>query len=366
MPITRTDPMAPSPARDADAIDPRLIVVKQRPFNAETPLAEQIGLITPMPLFYVRNNFALPGISAPAWRLSVGGEVERAYQLTYDELRCLPSRSLLATLECAGNGRAGLQPPAAGEPWRYGAVSTAEWTGVPLATVLEAARVTGRAREILIQGADRGKVKTRDAPIHFARSLPLDKALHPDTLLAYAMNGEPLSARHGFPVRLIVPGWYGMAAVKWVTQVEAIPEPFTGYYQTERYIMAHPERGETTREPLSTMRVRALIIRPAAEAVLPCGIHHIQGLAWSGGAPVCRVEVSVDGGVDWEAATFASGPERYAWRRWEYRWQALAPGPVKLRSRAYDAAGQTQPSEPEWNHLGYANSAIQVVPVMVG
>jgi DMSO/TMAO reductase YedYZ molybdopterin-dependent catalytic subunit len=340
-------------------------VVKQDPLNAEAPLAEQIGVLTPTPLHYVRTNFGIPRLSTLDWRLALEGEVERPYQLTYDELRALPSRSLLVTLECAGNGRSGLHPPAQGEPWQYGAVSTAEWTGAPLMTLLEAAGLTSRTREILIEGADRGTVVTHEGPIPFARSLPLEVARHPDTLLAYAMNGEPLTAPHGFPARLIVPGWYGMAAVKWVTRIAALAAPFEGYYQTERYIMAHPERGETTGAPLSTMRVRSLIIAPTAGAVLPRGTHRLRGLAWSGDAPVTRVDVSVDGGDDWEPAELASPVERYAWRRWEYTWQASAPAPATLRSRAFDEAGRAQPSEPAWNHLGYANNAIQVVPVTV-
>jgi DMSO/TMAO reductase YedYZ molybdopterin-dependent catalytic subunit len=191
-------------APESDTIDPRLVVVKEDPFNAEAPLGEQIGLLTPTPLHYVRTNFGIPRLSDREWRLAIEGEVARPCHLTYDELRTLPSRSLLVTLECAGNGRSGLHPPAAGEPWQYGAVSTAEWTGVPLATVLEAAGPTSRAREILIEGADRGTVATRAGPIPFARSLPLEVARHPDTLLAYTMNGEPLSAPHGFPAWLIV------------------------------------------------------------------------------------------------------------------------------------------------------------------
>jgi DMSO/TMAO reductase YedYZ molybdopterin-dependent catalytic subunit len=352
-------------ASDSDAIDPRLVVVTQEPLNAEAPLAKQIGLLTPSPLHYVRTHFGTPRLSTRDWRLALEGEVERPYHLTYDELRTLPSRSLLVTLECAGNGRSGLHPPAEGERWQYGAVSTAEWTGVPLATLLEAAGLMSRAREILIEGADRGTVATRKDAILFARSLPLEVALHPDILLAYAMNGEPLTALHGFPARLIVPGWYGMAAVKWVTRLAALAAPFEGYYQTERYIMAHPERGETTSAPLTTIRVRSLLIVPAAGATLPHGTHRLRGLAWSGDAPVTRVDVSVDGGDNWEPAELASPVERYAWRRWEYTWPARVPGPATLRSRAFDEAGRAQPNEPEWNRLGYANNAIQVVPVTV-
>ncbi len=364
-PDGRTAATSPEPGDPTAHLDPRLILVKRRPLNAEAPLHELCGLITPTPLFYIRSNFNIPRLAAADWRLSIGGAVQQTVTMTYDELRSLPSRSLLVTLECAGNGRADLRPMADGEPWEYGAVSTAEWTGVSLGTLLAAAGLTAQAREILVQGADRGTVATRSGTIPFARSLCLEKALHEDTLLAYAMNGEPLSAEHGFPARLIVPGWYGMAAVKWVERIEAITESFDGYYQTERYIMTHPERPDNEVVPLTSMHVRSLITAPAIGATVPRGVHTVRGFAWSGQTPVTRVEVSVDGGVTWEAAAFASAPERYAWRRWEYRWQAETPGPVELRSRAFDELGHGQPTEPEWNKLGYANSSIQEIPVTV-
>jgi sulfite oxidase len=347
-----------------EATDPRLVVVEREPFNAECPLAEQTALITPVPLFYVRSNFAVPRLNAATWHLSMEGELARPVQLSYEELRAWPSRSLLVTLECAGNGRSALHPPTEGEPWGYGAVSTAEWSGVSLAAVLEASGLTDRAQEILVEGADRGMVATHPGPIPFARSLPLTKALHPDTLLAYAMNGEPLTARHGFPVRLIVPGWYGMAAVKWVSRITALAEPFDGFYQTACYILARSGQ-QAAPEPLSVVRVRSLILWPVAGAVLPVGRHRIRGLAWSGAAPVHRAEVSTDGGATWAPAELVSGAERYAWRRWEYTWEAKTPGPVTLRSRAFDGRGRTQPSEPDWNQLGYANNAIQVVALRV-
>jgi DMSO/TMAO reductase YedYZ molybdopterin-dependent catalytic subunit len=364
MPGTHTHTAAPPPAAE-EGIDPRLVVVKRQPLNAETPLAEQVGVITPTPLFYVRNNFALPAISLADWRLPVGGEVERRLELTYDELLRLPGRTLLATLECAGNGRIFMQPLPPGEPWQYGAVSTAEWAGVSLAAVLEAAGVTGAALEVLVTGADSGMVEAREAPIHYARSLPLEKALHPDTLLVHTMNGEPLTAQHGFPLRLLVPGWYGMAAVKWVARIDALARPFDGHFQAERYVVQGPGDEDVARVPLSTAGVRSLITAPGAGAELPRGEQRVCGLAWSGAAPIARVDVSVDGGATWGEATFASGPERYAWRRWEFTWRAARPGPATLLSRAFDALGRTQPAEPAWNRLGYANNAIQAVRVQV-
>ena len=344
--------------------DPRLVLVSREPLNAETPWCEQVGVITPTPLFYARNHFAVPLINADEWRLCLEDGFAHPTQLTYREVRSLPSRTLLATMECAGNGRSGLQPPADGEPWNYGAASTAEWTGVPLRTVLEMAGLRDDSTTIVIEGADRGHVAAAGGTIRYARSMSLQQALQTDSLLAYAMNGELLTPTHGFPVRLLVAGWYGMASVKWVTRIAATREPFRGFYQVDRYIMAHPERGETTTTPLEAMRVRSLITAPQPGATLASGRQRIDGLAWSGVAPVSRVEVSVDG-QPWQPTQLTSATERYAWRRWEFFWQAGSSGSHELRSRAFDEAGNSQPGQPEWNKLGYANNAIQALTVTV-
>ena len=353
----------PSPVNaQADSLDRRLIVLSRQPLNAESPLEWQLGVITPNALFYHRNRFSDPRLDLATWRLRVGGQVERPLELSYDDLLALPSCTLVVTLECAGNGRTSFDPPAEGEPWQYGAVSTAEWTGVPLAAILGLAGVTDRALEILAEGADRGEVDASGQVVPFARSLDLATALHPDTLLAYAMNGEPLPSAHGFPARLIVPAWYGMAAVKWVSRIEALDEPFTGFFQTERYVLESLE-GSTT--PVTTVRPRSLITSPTAGQTVLRGVCRVRGLAWSGLSPLARVEVSVDGGASWHQAEFTSPPERYAWRRWELIWRPEAPGPVTLKSRAFDEAGDTQPERVEWNRLGYANNAIQAIDVRV-
>ncbi|MGI8914366.1 MAG: sulfite oxidase [Chloroflexota bacterium] len=362
-----TPDQTPSGAGGAgSAPDPRLVMVTREPFNAETPLADQLGVITPTTLFYVRNHFSIPTLKADEWRLTLDGEFHRPLQLTYRELRAMPSRTLLATLECAGNGRSGLQPKADGEPWNYGAASTAEWTGVSLATVLDGAGIKDSTTELVIEGADQGHVPAAERTIRYMRSLSPEQARQADTLLVYAMNGEVLRPEHGFPVRLLVAGWYGMASVKWVTRISATQEPFRGFYQVDRYVMAHPERGETTTTPLEAIRVRSIITDPGPGTTLAQGLHRLQGAAWSGVAPITRVEVSVDGGRQWQPAQLTSAAERYAWRRWEFHWQSATPGVVELRSRAFDDAGNSQPVEPEWNKLGYANNAIQVVTVTVG
>jgi DMSO/TMAO reductase YedYZ molybdopterin-dependent catalytic subunit len=346
-------------------LDHRLLSVSTEPWNAETRLPAHIGVITPSAAFYKRNHFPIPHLSPSVWQLAVAGAVTSPFALTYDELLALPRRTLLVTLECAGNARMQLQPPAEGEPWGYGAVSTAEWTGVPLHLLLERAHITPAARELVFEGADAGLAAAAGATIAYTRSLPLAQAIHPDTLLAYAMNGEPLPAAHGFPLRLIVPGWYGMAAVKWLTRIEAVPEPFQGFFQVRRYILPHPERGEADPIPLTTMGVRAVITDPAPDAALAQGQYMLRGLAWSGAAPIASVEVSTDAGVTWHLAELSSEQTRYAWRRWEYSWEATTPGPATLQCRAFDKGGNAQPATPAWNRLGYANNAVQSIPVLV-
>jgi DMSO/TMAO reductase YedYZ molybdopterin-dependent catalytic subunit len=277
-------------------------------------------------------------------------------------------------MECAGNGRTAMLPaPATGEPWQYGAVSTAEWTGVPLTHLLDLARVTQSALEVVAEGADRGWVAEAARPLAFTRSLPLAQALHPDTLLAYTMNGTPLSPEHGFPLRLIVPGWYGMAAIKWLQRLTVVAQPFSGFFQRDRYVFVRDRvpgqvtsAGEARQNvPLTTMAIRSLITYPEAHSNLICGEHWVRGLAWSGATPITRVELSTDGGTHWSEAHLVNEPARYAWRCWEQRWVATTPGRVQLCSRAFDTVGNTQPIEAEWNALGYANNAVQQIEVMV-
>lgn len=275
------------------------------PFNAETLLERQQGTLTPNPAFYKRNHFAIPQIDGQGWRLHIGGEVKRPREFTYDDVLALPRHTLPVTLECAGNGRNQMQPRADGEQWGYGAVSAAEWTGARLRDILDAAEVKPTAREIVFVGADSGYKEAAGGAIAFERSMPVAQAMHPDTLVAYRMNGATLPAEHGFPARLIVPGWYGMASVKWLTRIEASTTPFDGYYQTRQYMLRLPtdESLGAPGAPLTITRPRALFAWPTDGAALPVGRHTLRGLAWSGVTPISRVTVSVDGGATWQAAT---------------------------------------------------------------
>jgi DMSO/TMAO reductase YedYZ molybdopterin-dependent catalytic subunit len=349
----------------ADAIEAGLVVHRVHPLNCETSIPQLIGgVVMPNARFYVRNHFPIPALDATTWRLSVDGRVERPLRLSLHELQHMPSQTHVVTLECAGNGRSMLDPPAEGEQWRLGAVSTAEWTGVPLAEVLDRAGPGPRASTVVLRGADHGDVPGRAGPVHFERSLSLDDARSSDALLAYAMNGEPLPLQHGYPVRLVVPRWYAVTSVKWLTDIEVTDTAFTGFYQSERYFYEWERDGGTTPEPVTLQQVRALVTEPTAGSAVPTGEVLVRGVAWSGAAPIARVEVSVDGGP-WQAAGLVGERARHSWQWWELITRILEPGVVTLRARATDLAGRTQPDRAEWNRLGYGNNGIQELTVPV-
>jgi DMSO/TMAO reductase YedYZ molybdopterin-dependent catalytic subunit len=304
--------------------------------------------------FYVRNHFQAPILDASTWRLELSGMVERPLTLSLRELTRMPSETRVVTLECAGNGRYSLNPPVDGEPWRLGAVSTAEWTGVPLAEVLDRAGILPGAREAVFRGADSGVVEGRAGTVHFERSFLLDTARESQVLLAYAMNGESLPLQHGYPVRLVVPSWYGVASVKWLTA-------FDGYFQTTKYWY---ETDETAREPVTLQQVRALITDPRDGEELSPGEITVRGVAWSGAAPIARVQVSINE-ASWQEARLIGDRHRHSWQWWELLTNLTQPGQNSIRARATDLADRTQPGQPQWNRHGYGNNAVQETLVHV-
>lgn len=340
-----------------------LVTVKVAPFNAESALDELAADVTPSEGFYVRSNFPVPALGAASHRISIGGNVDNPLELSVADLRGLGTRTIVTTMECAGNNRMSLLPLPSGEPWQGGAVSTGSWTGVPLKAVLERAGVKSGTIEILVEGADRGKPSDGPPDIPFARSLPLDKALDEDTLLALEMNGAPLPPDHGAPVRLVVPTWYGMAAVKWVTRIQALTEPFAGYYQQNRYIYDYGDGQPPT--PVTSMLVKSIITSPREGDTVAVGPVTVRGRAWSGAAPIVKVEVAVDGGETWQEARLLGAPSRYGWHAFEYAWAAAGPGRHALRARATDAAGNVQPAAARWNTYGYGSNGILPIAVNV-
>ena len=368
---------APTPVVDGEvpALDPEdacqraieagLVVHRAHPLNCETSIPALVGgVVMPNAHFYVRNHFQMPDLDADTWRLQVGGLVDRPLDFSLRDLHAMRAETLVVTLECAGNGRSLLDPPVAGEKWDLGAVSTAEWTGVPLIEVLDRVGVRPQAREVLFRGADRGNVDGRSDTIHFERSLTLDDARDGEALLAYAMNGEPLPIQHGYPLRVVMPGWYAVASVKWLTEIELVDEPFTGHYQTDTYYYERERDGAVVREPVSLQRVRALITEPAAGATIEPGEIAIRGVAWSGAAPIARVEVSI-GGEPWQEARLVGTRNRHSWQWWELITRFDEATATTVRARATDLADRTQPERPEWNRLGYGNNVIQEISLNV-
>jgi DMSO/TMAO reductase YedYZ molybdopterin-dependent catalytic subunit/rhodanese-related sulfurtransferase len=343
--------------------DAGLVVHKTAPLNCETSIPALIGgVVMPNARFYVRNHFVTPTLDAATWQLDVGGLVERPLALSFRDLRNMRSHTVVATLECAGNGRSMLSPPTDGEQWQLGAVSTAEWTGVPLTELLDRAGPTAGAVEVVFRGADHGRVDGTNGTISFERSLSLDDIRAADALVTYAMNGEPLPVEHGYPVRLIVPSWYAVASVKWLTQIDVVPSPFEGFYQTQHYVYEGERDGRMVREPVRLQQVRSVITEPTPDDDLSVGELAIRGVAWSGAAPIARVEVSIGDGM-WQSAQLVGDRPRHSWQWWELLCRLDDPGATTVRARATDLAGRTQPDQPEWNRLGYGANAIQVVPI---
>lgn len=323
-----------------------LTMRQAEPLNLEGPFAALNGRMTPTEQFYVRSHFPVPAIDARDFRLTIDGAVEQVVTLTLEDLLAMPAVTWPSTLECAGNGRIFLDPPAMGVQWQLGAVGTAEWTGVRLCDVLERAQLRPEAVDLVLEGADRGWVQQEAAAegeIAYARSLPVSNPV--DVLLAYAMNGEALTREHGYPLRAIVAGHYAMASVKWLTRIEAVAEPFQGYFQTSDYAYWDASGGRKVRRPLRAMALKSSIARPVDGAVVAAGsVVTISGAAWSGGPEVESVDVSTDGGATWESAQLLDTAEHGVWRRWQFAWRVAGPGKYTLLARARDAVGKLQPS----------------------
>jgi DMSO/TMAO reductase YedYZ molybdopterin-dependent catalytic subunit len=364
LPVSELVPALDPEEACQQALEAGLVVHRAHPLNCETSIPALIGgVVMPNAHFYVRNHFQIPNLDPHTFRLTVGGLVERPLSLSLRDLHNMRSQTLVVTLECAGNGRTMFDPPVNGEKWTLGAVSTAEWAGVPLVEVLDRAGVRAGARDVLFRGADCGTVEGHSEPIRFERGLQLDHARDADALLAYAMNGEPLPIQHGYPVRLVVPRWYAVGSVKWLNEIELVDRPFAGYYQSNKYLYEWERDGRVVREPITLQRVRALITEPGPGDEVRRGELAIRGVAWSGAAPIARVEVCVGGG--WQEARLVGERNRHSWQWWELITRVEKAGAVTLRASATDLAGRTQPERPEWNRLGYGNNSIQQVPIRV-
>jgi DMSO/TMAO reductase YedYZ molybdopterin-dependent catalytic subunit len=335
--------------------------------NHGMPLEALRWHITPPGLHYLLTHYDIPDVDMVTWRLEVDGLVGSRLSLSLDELRARESVEIAVTMECAGNGRAHVEPHVVSQPWLLEAVGTARWRGVLVRAVLDEAGVDDAALEAVFTGLDRGVEGGVEQS--YERSVALGELVRGDALLAYEVNGAPLPPQHGFPLRLVVPGWYGMTSVKWLSRITLVGEPFDGYQQRHSYRIRHEE--DDAGEPITTIAPRSLMIPPgipeflSRARVVQAGSCEITGRAWSGAAEIAAVDVSTDGGATWAAAEV--GPSelgRWAWRAWRFDWEAT-PGEHELCCRARDAAGNEQPLAPSWNLGGYVNNAVQRVAVTV-
>ena len=321
--------------------------------------------LTPVGMHYLLIHFDIPVADGSSWTVEIGGRVRRPLHLSIDDLRARPAVTLPVTMECAGNGRARLHPRPLSQPWLYEAVGTASWTGTPLRPLLDEAGLEDDAVELVFEGADHGTQGGIEQD--YERSLTVAEASRDEVLLAYAIDGRPLPPQHGYPVRLIVPGWYGMTNVKWLRRITAVRKPFVGY-QMWAYQLRQHEEDEGVR--IQRMLPRALMIPPgfpdffARTRTVDAGAVKLEGRAWSGSGAVTRVDVSTDGGATWQTAALDEPVGAFAWRRWSFPWIATA-GEHELVVRATDATGRAQALEEPWNHHGLANDLVQRVRVSV-
>ena len=356
-------------ARDMchEAMHAGLVIKRVDPLNAESSLTTVgAGAAAENAAFFIRNHAPIPRIDAATFRLSVSGLVDRPIAVSLDDLHRMRAVTTAVTLECAGNGRTMFDRPSKGQTWGLGAAGTASWTGVPLADVLARAGVRTAASHVVFRGADIGPLDTGEdpTPLAYERSLPIEDARGDHLLLAYAMNDVPLPPARGFPLRLVVPGWYGMASVKWLTGLELTDRSASGPYQVVKYIYEWERDGRIVREPVTLMQVRAVIAEPSRDAAIARGEFVVRGVAWSGAAPIAQVDVSVADGL-WQSARLTECLGAYACQHWEFVARVERPGPCVVRARATDRAGRTQPEAAEYNRIGYGNNSIHQVTVQV-
>jgi DMSO/TMAO reductase YedYZ molybdopterin-dependent catalytic subunit len=334
--------------------------------NHGMPLEAMRWDVTPVGLHYLLTHYDVPAVDPATWRLRIAGAVERPLELTLDDLRARPTVTRRVTMECAGNGRARLSPRAFSQPWVHEAIGTGEWTGTPLRGLLDEAGLTPDVADVVFTGLDRGVEGGVEQS--YQRALTPAQIDREDALLVHVLNGAPLPPQHGFPLRLVVPGWYGMTNVKWLHHIAASTEPFTGYQQAQAYRL-RSQPGEPGTE-VRHMRVRSLMIPPGTpgfpvrQRFVRPGTVTLTGRAWSGAGAVTRVEVSTDGGGTWADAELEPARSPAAWQGWRTTWDAV-DGRHELVCRATDESGDTQPLDHRWNLGGYAVNTVHRVPVVV-
>lgn len=344
---------------------PFLTTRKLQPENQESPIHFLSSWLTPAKYFYRRNHFSYPSLTDRHLWLQICGNVPQPRFFHLNDILSMPAKSLILPVECAGNKRAYFDPKVYGEQWEDGAVSQGKWTGVPLSHLLELTGFSNQTKEVVFQGADFGRKPDKEDLIPFKRSLPLEKALQPDTLIAYLYNDKPLDYKHGYPFRLIVPNWYGMASVKWLHKIELINDSFNGPFQTEDYVYYPHKHNDHESFPVTTLQVNSTIQQPLPFSILNTGVHEIKGIAWTGKGEITGVEISLDNGDTWRKAVLERLNEPYAWTKWSFLWNAEKKGEYSIYVRAKDSQGRIQPMNAFWNRKGYGYNAVSKVNVKI-
>lgn len=347
-----------------------LIFRQRQPDNLEGPTDVFEASLTPVQRFFVRNHFDVPQLEPDSWRVNIDGAVNNPIKLGLEDLERFDHRRIEATIECAGNSRARLGERASGVPWKGRAIGTAEWGGVALQELLDEAGLDDEVVELVFVGADRGVIETAEGAeleMPYARSLPVEKAMSREVLVATEMNGQPLTTDHGFPARLVVPGWYGMASVKWLVRIVALTDRFDGYFQTEDYARWTATGDLVERQPLGAMEVKSHVGFPVdGQTVRPGETVTIRGFAWGGESEIEEVEVSVDGGSSYQPVELGPSDSPYAWRSWHFEWSVPEEsGSRTIFSRARTVDGQVQPEEHDWSKGAYAVNAVEPVEVVI-
>jgi DMSO/TMAO reductase YedYZ molybdopterin-dependent catalytic subunit len=342
-------------------IKPHLTTRSLFPENQESPIHFLRAGITPVRYFYKRNHFSYPAITNENFHLQINGKVTNPNTFSFNELINFPSKTLDIVLECSGNKRSKFEPKVYGEQWAQGAISRGRWRGVPLRTLLYLLGITKLAKEVVFESFDNGKIPSMNKEVSFIRSLPIEKALHPDTLIAYEYNGMPLPFKHGFPLRLIVPQWYGMASVKWLKRITVIDHNYEGPFQTDDYVY-YPKEIEPF--PVTSMKLNSTILQPLDFSIIEKATHTISGIAWTGEGEIKGVQVSFDNGISWNDA-IVYPKQKYAWTNWSIEWSPIEKGEYVIQSKAIDSNDRAQPDEPLWNKKGYGYNAISKINVKV-
>jgi DMSO/TMAO reductase YedYZ molybdopterin-dependent catalytic subunit len=338
-------------------MEKKMRVMTEKPLNAETPVESLRSWITANAVFFDRNQGVFPRepISLEEWELSVDGEIEKPLQLNMEHILRMAKVIVANTFECSGNGRSLLKEKARGNPWTIGGVGNAVYGGVWLRDILQQAGLKNSGKHVSFEGQD---LSLGSSGIKFIRSIPIEKAMS-TTLLAYEMNGEPLPLKHGYPMRALALGWTGANCVKWLRRISVLDRPYEGFFMDKVYRTFQKDQDPKSGEVVTTMHIKSFITQPLREETLKLGTVVILGTAYAGESGVERVEVSVDNGKSWADAQFIGPHEEFAWRQWQYIWQAQEKGDFTLMSRATDSQGNPQPMHAAWNVLGYGNNGVE-------